>query len=159
MSVIKAAQRLLTSPRPTTHHCDAEGCNAATREGKPFCSDHVERHAYVQDLLGQIAEREAEDERVRKVGPKAANLKGITAQEILQHLYFNGPRTVERLSRELNLEIEIIRGYARALAKANHVTLGSTKRGAMVLKPTKPPPPAVAEALAAEAERQRRAAG
>ena len=30
--------------RPQATHCAIETCRKATREGKPFCSDHVERH-------------------------------------------------------------------------------------------------------------------
>jgi predicted transcriptional regulator len=95
-------------------------------------------HPYVQDLIARLEQRESEDERVHKRGPRAVNLQGITTQEILQHLAFHGPRTEERLCRELNLEVKTLQGYVQALRRKKLVTLGHTKRGSTVVKLTKP---------------------
>jgi predicted transcriptional regulator len=95
-------------------------------------------HPYVQDLIMRLEEREAEDERVNRRGPRAVNLQGITTQEILQHLAFHGPRTEERLCRELNLEVKTLQGYVQAMRRKKLVTLGHTKRGSTVVKLAKP---------------------
>jgi hypothetical protein len=136
---LRAFQGLLHQPRRLSpRHCEAPGCIQATREGKAYCSDHVEMHPYVQDLIARLEQREAEDERVAKRGPRAVNLQGITSQEILQHLAFHGPRTEERLCRELNLDVKTLQGYVQALRRKKLVTLGHTKRGSTVVKLTKP---------------------
>lgn len=136
---LRAFQGLLHQPRRLSpRHCEAPGCNQATREGKAYCSDHVEMHPYVQDLIMRLEEREAEDERVNRRGPRAVNLQGITTQEILQHLAFHGPRTEERLCRELNLEVKTLQGYVQAMRRKKLVTLGHTKRGSTVVKLAKP---------------------
>jgi predicted transcriptional regulator len=135
---LRAFQGLLHQPRRLSpRHCEATGCSHATREGKAYCSDHVEMHPYVQDLITRLEQREEEDERVNKRGPRAVNLQGITTQEILQHLAFHGPRTEERLCRELNLDVKTLQGYVQALRRKKLVTLGHTKRGSTVVKLTK----------------------
>lgn len=160
---LRAFQGLLHQPRRLSpRHCEAAGCVHATREGKAYCSDHVEMHPYVQDLIARLDQRESEDERVQKRGPRAVNLQGITTQEILQHLAFHGPRTEERLCRELNLEVKTLQGYVQALRRKKLVTLGHTKRGSTVVKLTKPllraAQPIQAEHIEAE-EQARQATG
>ena len=132
-------RHLLRSRRGDTQHCGAPGCSRATRENKPYCSDHVDQHPYVQGLLGKLEGREAEEARVRRQGPRAVDTESLTSNEILQHLSFHGNRTVERLARELNLEIKTLHGYVRALKQEGLVTLSRNKRGSTVVEPTSQP--------------------
>jgi hypothetical protein len=105
-----------------------------TREGKPYCPDHVERHPYVQSILDVLAEREAETNRVRKKGSSAVDPAGLTAQELVLHLSLHGSRTVERLSREFQLESRVIEDYVDALRVQGKVVLGRTTRGSTVVR-------------------------
>jgi hypothetical protein len=105
-----------------------------TREGKPFCPDHVEHHAYVQSILQVLDEREAERDRVRQHGPSAVDPKGLTVQELVLHLSLHGSRTVERLSREFQLESAVIHNYVDALKSLGTVILGRTTRGSTVVR-------------------------
>lgn len=114
--------------------CEQPDCTQSTREGKPYCPDHVESHPYVQDILARIAERDDQDEKVAKRGARAVDLESLTVGEILQHLAFNGARTEERLVRELNLDVKTLDGYLRALARRGYVSFGKTKRGSTVVK-------------------------
>lgn len=144
-------QGLFTGPRRIApRHCEAPGCDQATREGKAYCSEHVEQHPYVQGLLAQLAERDRQDEEVARRGAKAASLGAITAQEILAHLAFHGPRTEERLCRELNVDDRTLGGYVSALKKARLVVLGTTKRGSTLVKLAKKRAEVEAPAVAAE---------
>lgn len=118
----------------TTRSCAAPGCLATTREGKPFCPDHVDRHSYVQSILAVLATREAEEERVRVEGPSAVNPDGLTAQELMLHLSLHGSRTVERLSREFQLETQVMTNYVDALHDWGKVVLGRTTRGSTVVR-------------------------
>lgn len=34
--------------------CEAAGCLEHTNEGKPYCTEHVDRHPYVAALLAQL---------------------------------------------------------------------------------------------------------
>ncbi len=118
----------------TTRFCDISGCTQTTREWKPFCPDHVERHPYVQSILSTLAEREDEEEKVRQRGPKAVNPTGLTAKELVLHLSLHGARTVERLSRELQLDSKVLDGYVGALVRRGVVALGRTNRGSTVVR-------------------------
>ena len=122
------------SQSSTTRFCDADGCYQTTREGKPFCPDHVELHPYVQSILSTLAEREAEEEKVRQRGSRAVDVAGLTARELVLHLSLHGARTVERLSRELQLDAKVLDGYVGALVKRGVVALGRTNRGSTVVR-------------------------
>ena len=123
-----------SSMSSTTRTCENRGCENTTREGKPFCPSHVENHEYVRTILMALAEREAETVRVRENGPAAVNTSGLTAQELLLHLSLHGSRTVERLSREFQLESEVMFNYVTALRTEGSVVLGRTTRGSTVVR-------------------------
>jgi len=114
--------------KPT--HCAAEDCVQATREGKPFCSDHVERLSYVQQVQARIAAREDELAAVKKRGGRAVDIEGIIARDVLCSLWINGERSVARLSRELNVDFEVLKHYVARLKKAKQLTQTSPRRGA-----------------------------
>ncbi len=118
----------------TTRSCSEPNCFATTREGKPYCPDHVERHTYVQEILAILAEREAEEDRVRSGGPTAVDPAGLTAQELVLHLSLHGSRTVERLSREFQLEADVMLDYVDALRERGLLVLGRTTRGSTVVR-------------------------
>lgn len=123
----------MRSGRNKTTHCDEEGCKRATREGKPYCSEHVGRLPYVQALVEQIAEKEAEEAQVAKRGVRAVDPYGLTAREVLLTLWVNGERTVARLSRELNIDFETVKLYVRCLERNGFVNVEPTRRGAGVV--------------------------
>jgi len=111
-----------------TRTCSANGCPETTREGKVYCTDHIENQPYVKSLLKQMEVRGKEDYEVNMCGPKAVNMKGITVQEIMLQLSQNGPRTEERLQRELRIEKSIIHNYVVALHKKGLVEFSVTSR-------------------------------
>lgn len=123
----------------TLRSCASTGCPLTTREGKPYCPEHVGRHPYVREILGQLAARDEEFERVRARGENgwsAVNLEGLTATEITEHLRIHGERTIERIRREyLSSQPETVaKSYAKALVKGERITLGRTARGSIVLR-------------------------
>ena len=123
-----------SSAASTTRFCDTVGCSQTTREGKPYCPDHVENHPYVQAILSTLREREQEEEKVRQRGPKAVDPQGLTAKELVLHLSLHGARTVERLSRELQLDAKVLEGYVGALVRRGVIALGRTTRGSTVVR-------------------------
>ena len=64
----------------------------------------------------------------------AVNPDGLTAKELVLHLSLHGSRTVERLSREFQLEADVMHGYVDALQDRGVVTLGRTTRGSTVVR-------------------------
>jgi hypothetical protein len=115
--------------RPVPRHCEVPACGVATRAGKPYCSEHVDRHPYVSELLAQIAAREAEEAQVRARGAAAVDLDGLTATEVLTFLRVHGERSVPRLARDLNMDLRTVAHYVSALARRGEVELGENRRG------------------------------
>ncbi|RMG16691.1 MAG: hypothetical protein D6731_05570 [Planctomycetota bacterium] len=88
----------------------------------------------MQSILDTLAARQAEEERVRAVGSRAVDLEGLTAKELVLHLSLHGARTVERLSRELQLEVDVLRGYVHRLSEEGTVAIGRTNRGSTIVR-------------------------
>ena len=109
--------------------CETEGCNRSTREGKPFCVDHVQASPYVQRLLDTLAKHERELERVKRLGTRGVRLDGLMTQEIVHQLRTYGDRTVERLARDLAVDHTLIRAYATRMTRAGMTRQGQTVRG------------------------------
>jgi hypothetical protein len=127
--------------RPVTRHCQQPLCGTATRQGKPFCSAHVDEHPYVKNLLARIDGKHAEEARVRDRGSRAVDPNGLTSQEILRFLIVHGERTVPRLARDLNVDLGTLRAYVSALARKHRVSLGENKRGATLIRYREVPAP------------------
>lgn len=115
--------------------CGFTGCSHGTREGKPFCPEHVELNEHAKKVLAHISARELEDAKVvdAKTKIKDYNVRGITARSIVQHLAEHGTRTKERLCRELGLERPVLDAYSEALIKRGLIHLGKTGRGSETL--------------------------
>jgi hypothetical protein len=117
-----------------TRTCATKGCPETTREGKIYCTNHVEKHPYVKHLLDRMADRDKEDHNVKMRGPKAVNMEGITVAEIMLHLRQNGPRTEERLQRELQIDKSIIHNYVVALNQRGLVKFDVTSRYSLTVE-------------------------
>lgn len=112
-----------------TKICEAPGCGKATREKKPFCSNHVEMHPYVQKLLKEMARQAAEHEQLRETSVRHVPVDSLTVREIINHIELHGSRTIERLARELNLKVEIVEHYINTLVSRGVLKRGRTRRG------------------------------
>lgn len=130
---VKFVERLFRQPWMPPRRCEL--CGDATREGKPYCPEHVERHPYVQEVLAVLEERSAEERRVLRRGASAVDPRGVNAREILLQLHLYGERTVERLARDLQLDPALVPHYAQALARRGLVSLGRTERGSVLVCP------------------------
>ena len=128
MQGLKALQLIFEQSQSVPRMCEHRGCGETTREGKHYCSNHVEEQPYVQDLLKRLQERSEEDERVRMQGSTAVNMTGITTKEILLQLRQAGERTEERLTRELQIDKTVIHNYAIRLNREGMIHFGRTTR-------------------------------
>ena len=70
--------RTSSSGKIPPRECAARGCFNSTREGKPYCSDHVKQHPYAQKVLAELARQEDEERKVRRVGARAVDVGGLT---------------------------------------------------------------------------------
>lgn len=116
--------------------CEHPGCGRSTRESKPYCSDHIEKHDYVSKLLSTLAAWDAELEAVRLKGARAVRLDGPVVAEIVQFLGEHGECTVERLKRERlsDQPLAVVQSYVERLKRAKRVTLGRSRRGSYTVE-------------------------
>lgn len=124
------------SSRTGPNFCEFDGCKETTREGKPYCSNHVELNLYASEVVAHLERRAQEDGRARRQ-VRGINTGGVTATELLQNIADHGPRTKERLCRELNIDRAALDGYVEALRVKGLVTVGLTKRGSETVDLTK----------------------
>jgi len=110
---------------------DGRICGKVTREGKNVCPDHIDRGSYVQQLMARQQQMEDADEAAAKGKVKLDN--NATVKELLLILELNGPRTIERLVRDLNRDAKIVEAYIKALKRKKLVKTKTTKRGSTVV--------------------------
>ena len=110
-------------------------CGLRTREGKLFCSEHVEEHDYVRNLMQRIENKEKEIEKVRKKGKSAITPDSENLKEIKSHLEINGSRTIRKLQRELQMTESTIEGFVDYLVDEEDYTRSVTSRGDAVINP------------------------
>lgn len=117
-----------------TRKCSDIGCSETTREGKEFCTKHVEKHSYIANLMKRMAARDREDHDVMMRGSSAVNMDGITVQEIVLHLRQTGSKTLEGLSKALMIDRSIVQKYIFALRDRGKVEILVTARESMAIR-------------------------
>lgn len=121
---------------PLNHgSCEHPGCVERTREGKPYCYDHLDAHPYVRWLESAIKSAKEADDLAGRVVPDPASLDAnITVRDLVVHLENHGPRTEERLGRELSLSVTAVRNYSAALETRGAIERAKTRRGSTVVR-------------------------
>lgn len=66
-------------------------------------------------------------------GQKVAE-SSLLFQEILIHITNHGPKTVERLSRDLMIDVAIIKKLVRTMKRKGIIKTGRTKRGSVIVR-------------------------
>jgi len=128
MRSLRAIQLAMESANFGVRYCKVDSCTEATNGSKDFCTDHLEYHPYVRKLLESLGLRYEEDEEVRREGSGSVNMNGITIKEILLHLTLSGPRTEERLAREVQVDQVIIHSCLVRLSKEGIIKFGHNAR-------------------------------
>lgn len=124
---------------------DGSVCNAQTREGKPFCPDHIEHQSYVQNLVALLADKDSEEELVKKKGHKAVSPSSLTVQEILQDLRVHGQLTLPKLALDVGIEREAMEGYVDFLVRAKMVVKDDLLRGEPFIRLAEATPALIAD--------------
>ncbi len=68
VSVFDVFRRVLpdSGQHKGTSNCQDKECLKSTREGKPFCSMHIEQAPYIKNILRQLADRNEEAKLLEK---------------------------------------------------------------------------------------------
>ena len=122
-----ATMRKERGKRRTPSYC--QKCGGVSREGKLYCSEHVDEIGYVQEVRTRIESREAELAAVARVGIKAVDLEGFVVREIVGLLTAHGARSVCRLAREVSIDFEVMLHYVRRLKTAGLIFQTRKARG------------------------------
>jgi hypothetical protein len=91
-------------------------CGKATMYGKPFCTRHVMELPYARD--------------VQRVWESGVSRLG----DLLGFLTYEGPRTIDRLTRDLNLPYEEVAKLVSSLKKLGKVETSRTKRRSVFVR-------------------------
>ncbi len=101
--------------------CEAPFCARATSSGKPFCSRHIHLTPYVRELIRQLHGQRREIAAVRRLGPGAVDLAGLTARNLVLELKQAGASSQAGLGRRVLLEDQVLKSYLSALESAGLV--------------------------------------
>ena len=113
-------------------------CKLPTKEGKPFCVDHLDNNPYIKEVMARISEKEREDEDARLLGleledcvlgrvktKRMANPYADSAKEILSFIEENGPTSIAELNKHVFLHTSkttpTIRAYVHSMVRARIV--------------------------------------
>lgn len=109
--------------------CTQPGCFAKTREGKPYCIDHILEQDYPRKIQAAIALRDEELAGIAK--GERVEVTGAIALEVLAYLMEIRSATVERIARERGYTHSVSLQIVEALAGAGLVKTGHTTRGSI----------------------------
>ena len=113
--------------------CESGGCKKTTRENKPHCPDHLEAIDYVHNLLDVIKDQKVEQEKALYKGTRAIKKDSLTVKEIVLVLSLNGQKTLNYLSRSLQLSEDVLEVYAKYMVAKRIAHSHTTHRGSKTL--------------------------
>lgn len=114
-----------------TSTCTAQGCIKSTREGKPFCSGHIECAPYVQKILGELRSRKVEESKLDKKRGRIAK-DGFFYRETLL-LLRSRDFTAKGLARRLDISHHASKRLIAMMAADRLVIHSITLRGDMTI--------------------------
>ena len=132
-TILRASSLITNVGRVANPECEFSGCKRTTREGKPFCSDHVESSPYVKAVMAEIALRDDEERLLAKGEPPSCD--GHLVRETLLTLE-QGSFTSAKLSRLMDISHDATETLIRFMAKEGLVRMSKTDRGALVISRT-----------------------
>jgi len=93
-----SVQDRYVSDRAPSHYCKT--CGEATRERKPYCTDHILDDGYPKTLCEIIAGVDEEIKSVVESGFKKIDVNGLVCEEILAGIATAGQITWRRLVKD-----------------------------------------------------------
>lgn len=124
--ILRMVKPLPSNKRTEAPRCNADGCDRASSEQKPWCPAHIDRAPYVRDVIRVI---EWMDETVQQAARgKVSNIdpSGLVCEELLYELVH--PKTVPGLAGDLGWPKPAVSAIVRLLEKAGKVTTWKSSR-------------------------------
>jgi hypothetical protein len=110
-----------------TRDCEAVGCRKSTREGKPYCSNHIEKAPYIVGILGKLDQR-AQEEAILEKGRRHIPQDGFFVKEAVL-LLRTKDFTIKSFSRRLDISHKAAARLVDLLVKWGHAKQVKTARG------------------------------
>lgn len=127
--VMRELLREQQESRSRAQYCEI--CSQLTREGKPYCPEHVDHHPYVRKILAIL---DARSQEKKSLETKEGKARGNFDEEIISYLQVYGPRTMERLSRELNIPKFSLVKIIKSMKTKKLVKTSSNKRHSTIVR-------------------------
>lgn len=106
--------------REGPRRCSIHGCPKATREGKPYCLDHVEKNPHIVELLATLRQREQEADQLDQ--GHEGNPNGHLASEVVTRMADEmGCVPLTRIGTYVKLSDHGIESLVRALDRNGRV--------------------------------------
>lgn len=116
------------SESQTVEVCQHPGCETTTREGKPYCSSHIENCDYIRAVIAEIARRDAESRHLDSGRWVADNAHLIReALILLEH----GSFSAARLGHMLDVSERAADTLIRVMSRRGFVVISVGERGAI----------------------------
>jgi hypothetical protein len=115
------------APNPKCNHTT---CKRATREGKPYCSEHVEFSPYVRRIIEELELRDQEAALLN--AGKRISRDGHLVRETLLMLE-QGSYTSAKLSRLMDISHSSTETLIRVMDEMGLASMSKTDRGALVI--------------------------
>lgn len=132
--ILRTLDRKPINRTRTVHTKECEICGGRTREGKPFCPHHVEHHNYVRNILQILEDQAEEHSNVLTKGVTAIGSNSLTVKEIVRLLSIRGTTTINRIAKDMSLDLKVVEVYVKYLVRRRIARSGETKRGAKTLR-------------------------
>jgi hypothetical protein len=107
--------------------CDAASCTKNTREGKPYCSAHIEQAPYIKVVLAELARRH-EEEKILNQETGDVPKDGFFVREGLL-LLRTRDFTAKAFSRRLDVSHHAANRLIEMLVRWGHAVQVRTSRG------------------------------
>lgn len=117
--------------RTGSSHCRVEECKASTREGKPYCSAHIEHSPYIKRLIREIELRDEEEATLIRGEP--VDTTGHLVREALLALK-QGTYTSARLARLIDVDPDAAVTLIKLLDRRGLALAGRTERGSLTIQ-------------------------
>lgn len=119
-----------------TRDCESPDCTKSTREGKPFCSKHIESSPYIRVILAKLAKRDQEV-KILEDFVKEIPLNGFFVREALL-LLRTKDFTIKAFSRRLDISHKAAERLIAFLIEKDYAKLLKTTRGGRTVRGTGP---------------------
>lgn len=107
-------------------------CGTGTRDGKPFCIDHIERMPYARLLMAIVERRDTHIDSINQ-GARITLDARITA-EILAVISTAGSISPQRIAHVCGFPYKVVDVYVAALTASDHIQSTRTRRGSPIVR-------------------------